>query len=183
MIFNETYIKGAYVIQLEKHDDERGSFARTWCRREFQQNGLQEQPVQANTAYSRARGTVRGLHYQVEPFAESKLVRCTRGGIFDVLVDLRPDSSTYTQWFGTELTPANGCMLYIPKGCAHGYQSTLDESDVFYLSTQFYAPECEKGFRWDDPAFNIDWPIATGVTLSDKDNSWPDFMPAPADRQ
>lgn len=175
MIFKETNIKGAFSIGLEKHEDERGSFARTWCREEFQKNGIREQPVQANTAFSRFKGTVRGLHFQVEPFAESKLVRCIRGSIFDVLVDLRPDSPTYTHWLGMELTPTNDQMLYIPKGCAHGYQSLLDESEVFYLSTQFYASECERGFRWDDPSLNIGWPITTAVTISEKDQNWPDF--------
>ncbi len=175
MIFKETNIKGAFVIGLEKHEDERGSFARTWCREEFRLNGIKTQPVQANTAFSSKKGTLRGMHYQVEPFAEAKLVRCTQGGIFDVLVDLRPDSVTYTQWFGTELTPANDRMLYIPEGCAHGYQSLFDETEVFYLCTQFYTPESERGARWDDSVFNIEWPILTDITISEKDRNWPDF--------
>lgn len=175
MIFKETKIKGAFTIRLKKHEDERGSFARTWCREEFENHGIQEQPVQANSAFSKLKGTVRGMHYQVEPFAESKLVRCIRGSIFDVLVDLRLDSPTYTQWFGMELTPTNEKMLFIPRGCAHGYQSTLDDSEVVYLSTQFYASKFERGFKWDDPTLNIDWPITTAVTISEKDRNWPDF--------
>lgn len=175
MIFRETKIEGAFVIGLEKHRDERGSFARTWCREEFRLNGIKAQPVQSNTAFSAKKGTLRGMHYQMEPYAEAKLVRCIRGGIFDVLVDLRPDSATYTHWFGIELTPANDRMLYIPEGCAHGYQSLSDASEAFYLSTQFYTPESERGVRWDDPMFNIEWPIVTDIAMSEKDRNWPDF--------
>lgn len=175
MIFKETKIEGAFVIGLKKHRDERGSFARTWCREEFRLNGIKAQPVQANTAFSSKKGTLRGMHYQAEPYAEAKLVRCIRGALFDVMVDLRPDSPSYTQWIGVELTSVNDRMLFVPEGCAHGYQSLSDDTEVCYLSSQFYSPESERGLRWNDPAININWPISENTIISEKDQSWPDY--------
>jgi dTDP-4-dehydrorhamnose 3,5-epimerase len=175
MIFNHTTIEGAFVINIEKHGDDRGFFARTFCKREFAEQGIHMDLCQANIGFSRFRGTLRGLHYQTTPHAEAKLVRCLRGAVFDVLVDLRPESSSYCQWFGVELTPENRRMLFIPKGCAHGYQALQHNTEVFYLVSDYYAPEHEKGLRWNDAAFNIQWPVTENLTISDKDRLWPDF--------
>jgi dTDP-4-dehydrorhamnose 3,5-epimerase len=175
MLFNETKLKGAYVIELEKREDPRGFFARAWCRKEFEAHGLATDCVQANLSYNKKAGTLRGMHYQVPPHEEVKLVRCVRGAIYDVIIDMRPSSSTYCQWVGVELSDQNYKMLYVPKGFAHGYVTLEDNADVFYLVSEFYAPGSEQGVRYDDPAFGIAWPVAISV-LSDKDGAWPKFV-------
>jgi dTDP-4-dehydrorhamnose 3,5-epimerase len=177
MIFTETKLPGPFIIELEKFTDERGFFARAWCQDEFKAEGLQTTWAQANIGFSKKRGTLRGLHYQVAPYQEVKLMRCIRGAIYDVIVDLRPESPTYKQWLGVELSADNRQMLYIPAGFAHGYQALLDGSETFYQVSQAYTPGAEQGVRWDDPAFGIDWPIRENVILSDKDKSWPDYAP------
>jgi dTDP-4-dehydrorhamnose 3,5-epimerase len=175
LIFVETELPGAVLVELERHDDERGFFARAWCRREFEENGLCGALVQCNIAFNHRAGTLRGLHYQVAPSEEAKLVRCTRGAVFDALVDLRPDSRTYKRWIGIELTAENRRALYVPEGFAHGYQTLVDASETLYHASEYYSPEAERGVRWDDPAFGIDWPAARTRIISDKDRSWPDF--------
>jgi dTDP-4-dehydrorhamnose 3,5-epimerase len=175
MRFYETNLRGAFVIELERLQDERGFFARSWCQREFQNHGLNSNVVQCNISYNKERGTVRGMHYQVAPYGEAKLVRCTRGAIYDVIIDLRPDSDTYLSWFDIALTDENRKMLYIPEQFAHGFQTLVDEVEVFYQMSEFYAPECARGFRWDDPTFAIHWPIPVSV-ISPKDKSYKDFV-------
>ena len=174
MRFEPTPIRDVVVIELEPHRDDRGFFARTWCRRELEAQGLVVDVVQCNTAYNVEAGTVRGLHQQVEPHAESKLVRVTRGAIFDVAVDVRPDSGTYRQWFGVDLSAENRRMLYVPPGCLHGYQTLVADTEVLYQVTAFYHPESERGFRYDDPAFGIAWPLEPRG-LSPKDLSYGPF--------
>lgn len=176
MIFKETKLEGTFIIEMEPIRDSRGFFARAWCQQEFEAHGLISSFVQANITFSPKRGTLRGLHYQVAPHEEVKLVRCTRGAIYDVIVDLRPESPTHKQWLGTELTADNRKMIYMPGGFAHGYQILMDETEVFYQVGQFYAPEYERGIRWDDPAFEIDWPIDSLLILSEKDERWPDCL-------
>jgi len=163
------------VLALAPREDERGFFARTFCQRESLEHGLETSFVQANVSMTRCRGTIRGLHYQVAPSEEAKLVRCTRGAVWDVVLDLRPDSPTRRRWFGVELTADNHRQLYVPKGCAHGYQTLADDTELFYLVSVFYSPSDERGIRWNDPAFAIDWPVRDGVELSPKDRSWPDY--------
>ena len=175
MVFHETPLPGAFLIELEKREDARGFFARTWCRREFEKKGLDTRIAQCSTSFNERRGTLRGLHYQVLPHAEVKLVRCTRGAIYDVIIDLRPDSPTYKQWVGAELTAENGRALYVPEGFAHGYQTLVDETETFYQVSEFYTPSAEGGVRWDDPAFAIEWRDAGEPLVSDKDRSWPDY--------
>ena len=177
MIFHETKLKGAFVIELERKEDERGFFARAWCQKEFEAHDLKRNLVQANVSYNRKRGTLRGLHYQVAPHEEAKLVRCFRGAIYDVIVDLRPDSPTYLHWIGVELTAENRCMLYVPEGFAHGFQTLEDDTEVFYQVSQFYTPGAERGVRWDDPTFAIEWPAAEQRVISEKDRNWPLFSP------
>jgi dTDP-4-dehydrorhamnose 3,5-epimerase len=178
MIFQATPIQGAFVLEIDKKGDERGFFARAFCRKELEAHGLGTAISQANIGFSRFRGTLRGLHYQLPPHAESKLVRCTAGALFDVVVDLRPASSSFRQWLGIELTAENRTMLYIPEGCAHGYLTLTDHTEIFYLVSQFYAPSAERGIRWNDPAFGIRWPIETDLHISDKDRGWPDWSGA-----
>jgi dTDP-4-dehydrorhamnose 3,5-epimerase len=175
MIFTETKLPGAFIIELEKFTDERGFFARAWCQNEFEAHGLQTTWVQANIGFSKKRGTLRGLHYQVAPYQEVKLMRCIRGAIYDVIIDLRPESPTYKQWLGVELSADNRQMLYVPAGFAHGYQALLDDSETFYQVSQAYTPGAERGVRWNDPAFGITWPITENVILSAKDKNSPDF--------
>jgi len=153
MIFTETGLNGAFIIEVEKWEDERGFFARTWCAKEFQTHGLKSEFVQSNSAFSKKRGTLRGLHYQRAPYEETKLVRCTGGAIFDVVIDLPPWSSTYKQWIGSELTADNHRMLYVPAGFARGYQTLVDHTEVFYPTTEFFVPEAEHGVRWNDLGF------------------------------
>jgi len=171
MKFIETQLKGAYIIELEKLQDERGYFARTWCQREFQENRLDAALVQCNVSYNPKRGTLRGMHYQDPPYAETKLVRCTRGAIYDVIVDLRPDSRTYLQWISFELTPDNGRMMYVPKGFAHGFQTLEDHSMVFYQVSEYYARTHCRGVSWNDPLLNISWPCEVSV-ISAQDKGW-----------
>jgi len=172
MHFLEIGIAGARVIDPSPREDTRGRFMRAWCVREFMEHGLQFTPVQANMGFSLRKGTTRGMHYQEAPALETKLVRCTRGAIFDVMLDLRPESPSYCKWYGTELSAENGRMLYVPELCAHGYQ-TLDEcTEMHYMTSAFYAPEGVRGVRFDDPAFEIQWPLAATV-VSEQDWNWP----------
>lgn len=175
MIFTETRLKGAFVIDLEPRQDERGFFARAWCRKEFEAHGLNPALVQANLSYNGKRGTLRGLHYQVAPHEEAKLVRCIKGAIYDVIADLRPDSATYLQWIGIELTQENRRMLYVPEGFAHGFQTLEHDTEVFYQVTEFYAPGAERGVRWDDPVLSVQWPDVEDRIVSSKDQTWPPF--------
>jgi dTDP-4-dehydrorhamnose 3,5-epimerase len=177
MIFTETKIAGAYVIDVELRRDERGYFARAWCAREFAEHGLTATLAQANISYNERASTLRGMHFQRAPHEEAKLVRCTRGAIWDVCLDLRPTSETYLQSYGTELTAENGRSLYVPEGCGHGYLTLVEGTETIYLVTEFYAPGTEGGARWDDPAFGIEWPDAGPLTISEKDAAWPDWAP------
>jgi dTDP-4-dehydrorhamnose 3,5-epimerase len=172
MLFIETQLKGAYVIDLEPREDERGFFARTWCAQEFEKLGLNAHLVQCNVSFNKKRGTVRGMHYQTDPYQEAKLVRCTMGAVYDVIIDLRVTSPTFRQWFFIELTAENRRALYIPEDFAHGFQTLTDNVEVFYQMSEFFHPECARGIRWDDPVFKIEWPIQN-VVISQKDNSNP----------
>ena len=208
MMFLETKLKGAFIIDIQKNEDQRGFFARSYCHREFQEHGLNPRVVQCNISYNAKNGTLRGMHYQVAPFEEAKLVRCTMGSIYDVIVDLRPDSETYCEWLGVylaahcsqltahcslltgggstltadcpgvaahcSLLTAHYTMLYIPEGFAHGFLTLEDDTEVFYQMSQFYAPEYARGFRWNDPAFGIEWPRDIAV-ISERDKAYPDF--------
>jgi dTDP-4-dehydrorhamnose 3,5-epimerase len=174
MIFTETKLKGVYIIDVKRIGDERGFFGRAFCQNEFLEYGLTVNMVQTNLSFSKTKGTLRGMHMQLLPYGESKLVRCTRGAIFDVAVDLRPDSETFTQWIGVELTADNYRMLYSPEGFAHGFITLKNDTDVTYPVSQFYTPAAERGFRWNDPTFKIQWPIEP-VVVSDKDKSHPLF--------
>ena len=176
MIFTETKIKGVYIIGPELLTDERGFFARSFCKEEFQKHGLDTDIVQCNISYNKKKGTLRGMHYQVPPFEEAKIVSCTKGSIYDVVVDLRKESLTYCQWVSTELSEKNFKMMYIPKGCAHGFQTLEDEAIVYYQMTEFFHPECARGVQWDDPVFKIDWSINQMVIVSEKDQKYPDFV-------
>ena len=177
MRFVETAIAGVVVVELEEHVDERGSFARTWCRDEMTGAGLAGELAQCSLSRNPRAGTLRGLHFQRAPHEEAKLVRCSRGAIFDVAVDLRRGSPTYCGWVGFRLDSESGRALYIPKGCAHGFQTLEDESDVTYMISTPYAPESASGVRWDDTAFGIDWPATHDRTIGARDRSWPDYMP------
>lgn len=176
MLFIETKLKGAFVIELEKYSDDRGFFSRAWCQKEFKEQGINSRFVQANIGFSKNSGTIRGIHYQIAPFEEAKLVRCIRGAIFDVVLDLRPELPSFKQWFGVELSDENRKMLYVPEGCAHGYQTLVDNTEVFYQVSQVYSAESERGIRWNDPEFDIEWPIDEDLVISEKDQNWPDFM-------
>ncbi|MGC8638946.1 MAG: dTDP-4-dehydrorhamnose 3,5-epimerase [Isosphaeraceae bacterium] len=177
MIFTQTPLAGAYVIDLEKRGDDRGFFARAFCEREFAEHNLVTHFVQVNNSLSARKGTLRGMHYQLAPRAETKLVRCIRGVLYDLIIDLRENSPTFGQSFGTELTAENRRMLYVPKGFAHGFLTLLDDTEAFYFVDEFYAPDYERGIRWNDPRFKLSWPLAPAV-LSDKDASHRDFDPA-----
>jgi len=172
MRFIPLTLADAFVVELEKMSDERGSFARSWCVREFAEHGLDSRLVQCNVSFNRHRGTLRGMHYQLPPWSEGKLVRCTRGKMLDVIVDIRPDSATFLQWTAEELTPDNGRMMFVPKGFAHGFITLADDTEVFYQMTEFYDPGSARGVRWDDPLFGIRWPEAPRV-MSPKDESYP----------
>ena len=176
MIINPTDIPGAYLVELQPRQDERGFFARSWCAREFSERGLEERLAQCNISFNDRRGTLRGMHYQADPFPEAKLVRCTHGSIFDVVLDLRPGSPTYLAWRGFELTRTNRRALYVPAGCAHGFQSLEDETEVLYHMSEFFHPEQARGVRWNDPAFGIQWPLPQPI-LSARDAGYPDFQP------
>ncbi len=176
MIFKETKLKGAFIIQPERISDDRGFFARAWCRKEFEAHGLNISPVQSNISFNVKKGTLRGLHYQISPYEETKLVRCTRGAICDIIIDIRPDSSTYMQWISVELSMDNHTMLYVPEGFAHGYQTLTDNAEVFYPVSQFHDQEFERGIRWNDPVFDIKWPVGIDLRLiSLKDKNWPEY--------
>jgi dTDP-4-dehydrorhamnose 3,5-epimerase len=175
MIFKETKLKGAYLIEMEPLEDERGFFARTFCRDEFKQHGLNPYIAQCNISFNQKRGTLRGMHYQIAPHAEVRTVRCTRGAVYDVIIDLRPDSPTFTQWVASELNAENRLMLYVPEGFAHGFQTLEDATEVFYEVSVSYAPEYVRGVRWDDPAFDIQWPPADR-TICDRDRTCPNFV-------
>lgn len=175
MIFKETRLPGAFIIEPERREDERGFFARTWCQREFAEHGLNARLVQCNISFNVQCGTVRGLHYQVEPFGEAKLVRCTQGALYDVIVDLRSASPTYKQWLAVELTADNRRQLYIPEGLAHGFQTLTDNVEVFYQMSEFHQPQAARGLRWDDPAFGIEWPVTAHRIISAKDLSYPSW--------
>ena len=176
MIFHETPLCGAFLIDLEKRGDERGFFARVYCEREFEAHGLVTRYVQVNNSLSAQGGTMRGMHYQLAPKAETKLVRCVKGGLFDVILDLRVESATFGRSFGAELTAGNRRMMYVPKGFAHGFVTLQDDTEALYLVDEFYAPEAERIVRWNDPRFKIEWPMAPAV-LSDKDARQSDFDP------
>ena len=179
MRFEALELDGAYRVELDRLEDDRGFFARSWCRREFEEAGLNADVVQTNVSYNKRRGTIRGMHYQAPPDEESKLVRCTAGAIFDVIIDLRPGSPTFERWLGLELNADNRSLLYVPEGCAHGFQVLDDDSEVTYQVTAYYAPSSEGGVRWNDPYFAIEWPIAEAgaMTISDKDDAWADYIP------
>jgi len=174
MIFTETKIKGVYIIEPELLTDERGFFARSFCKEEFEKYGLETDIVQCNISYNAKKGTLRGIHYQVPPFEEAKIVSCTKGSIYDVVVDLRRDSSTYCQWHSEKLSADSYQMLYIPKGCAHGFQTLEDNCIVYYQMGAYYHSECAVGIRWNDPAIDIVWPIPVGI-ISEKDKNYGDF--------
>ena len=175
MIFAETDLRGAFLIELERHEDARGYFARTFCRREFELHGIDSRIVQCNVSFNARRGTLRGLHYQAAPHAEAKLVRCVAGRIHDVIVDLRPESSTHLEHFAVELSDTNGVSLYVPEGFAHGFQTLTDGCLVHYQMSEYYVPEAGRGIRWNDPALGISWPIEH-PTLSERDAALPDLQ-------
>lgn len=176
MKFTEAAIQGAWLIEIERIGDDRGYFGRAWCEREMAERGLSAEIKQINTSFSPFRGTLRGLHYQLSPHEEVKLVRCIRGRIFDVVVDLRPDSPTFMQWDGFELSAENECMLYVPEQCATGFLTLEEDCGIYYSTSEFYAPDAARGVRYNDPAFGIEWP--EGITnISDADRDRPDFKP------
>jgi len=168
VIFTETVLSGAFVVELDPMQDERGFFARSWCQQEFAAHGLNPNLVQCNISFNKKRGTLRGMHYQEKPHEEAKLVRCTRGAIYDVIIDLRPDSPTHRRWFGAELTADNYRMLYVPEGFAHGFQTLEDDSEVFYQMSVAHHPDAARGVRFDNPEFAIAWPIVD-IIISPRD--------------
>jgi len=174
MIFNPTPLGGAYVVEIEKMRDERGFFARSYCVEEFAAHGLEPLGVQCNISHNARMGTLRGMHLQEPPNAEAKLVRCTRGALFDVIIDLRPEAPTYCQWFGIDLTADNYSMLYVPRGCAHGFQTLEDHTEVCYQMSRAYSAQGARGVRWDDPLFLIKWPLPV-TSISERDQSYPEF--------
>jgi len=174
MKFHPTRLDGAWLIELLPVKDERGAFVRTFCEREFGERGLETRFVQHSLSVNARKGTLRGMHFQRAPHEEVKLVRCQRGAVWDVIVDLRPASPSYFQWQGFELSAENGMQLYVPKGFAHGFQTLSDECDVFYLISEFYAADASTGLRHDDARFAIEWPLPVSV-MSEKDRAWPDF--------
>jgi len=175
VILRETPLTGAWVIQVEPVEDERGLFARTFDADTWEEWGLEGTVVQCSTSYNRRAGTVRGMHYQADPFEETKLVRCSRGAVYDVIVDVRRDSPTFRGWFSVELTPDNRTMLYVPAGVANGFQTLVDDTEVHYQISERYSPAHARGVRWDDPAFEIEWPDAAERTISERDRSYPDL--------
>jgi len=175
MIFKETRLKGSFVIELEKIADERGFFSRAWCGREFAAQELNTEIVQCNISFNNKRGTVRGMHYQAAPHEEIKIVRCTKGAIYEVIVDLRSESETFKRWTSVELTEENRKMMYVPKGFAQGFQTLTDNCEIFYQMSSYYTPESARGVRWNDPAFDIHWPQKVTV-VSERDKNYPDFI-------
>ncbi len=176
MKFIKTPLEGAYTIELDKIGDDRGFFSRFFCARDFEEAGLAHNVLQINNSLSREQGTLRGMHYQLSPKAETKIVRCIRGALWDVILDLRPQSATFGNWFGAELTAENRTTMYVPKGFGHGFITLVPDTEAFYLTDEFYSPEHERGVRWNDPKFAIDWP-AEPVIISDKDRDRQDFDP------
>jgi dTDP-4-dehydrorhamnose 3,5-epimerase len=174
MIFQKTKLEGAWIVDINRLEDQRGFFARSFCQREFEEHGMNPRVAQCNVSHNSQKHTLRGMHMQIYPFQEAKLVQCTQGAIYDVIVDLRPDSPTFGQHLGTVLSAEEYRMLYIPKGFAHGFLTLQDRTNVFYLMSEFYAPESARGFRWNDPLFNIVWPAPADV-ISEKDAGYPDF--------
>jgi len=174
VIFTETPVRGAFLLDLELREDERGFFARTWCEHEGAERGLNLHVAQCNLSFNKKQGTLRGLHYQAEPFQEAKLVRCTHGAIYDVIVDLRPHSPSFKQHFAAVLSAGNRRALYVPEGCAHGFQTLEDDTEVFYQMSAPYSADHARGVRWDDPAFGITWPQAERI-MADRDRTYPDF--------
>lgn len=175
MKFTETKLAGAYIIDLHQLEDDRGFFARTFCTQELEEHGLISDVKQANMSRNPKAGTMRGMHYQVDPYQETKLVRCTRGALYDVIIDLRKDSPTYKEWIGVELSEENGRALFVPRDFAHGFVTLTDDTDAFYIVSQSYVPGAEAGIRWNDPQFGIEWPIEPTL-VSDKDANWPDYQ-------
>ena len=175
MIFTETVLGGAYVVELERIEDERGFFARAWCTNELAAHGLSTRLAQCSVSFNRRKGTLRGIHYQAAPNQEAKAVRCTRGALYDVIIDLRPASPTFRRWVAVELTAENRKMVYVPEGFAHGFQTLEDDTEIFYMISTAYAPESARGVRWDDPAFGIDWPPAEPRIMAERDRTYPDF--------
>ena len=175
MIFRDTALKGAYLIEPEPIHDERGFFARTFCRREFESHGLNPNLVQCSLSYNANKGTLRGMHYQAPPHEEAKVIRCTSGAVYDVIVDLRRTSPTFRKWMGVELTAANRKMLYVPEGMAHGFITLTNDTEMFYQMSEFFDPACARGVRWNDPVFGIRWP-ETPHTVSGRDQGYPDFI-------
>lgn len=176
MIFTETKLKGVFLIEPERFEDERGFFAHSWSRREFEAHGLDPHLVECNISFNHKRGTLRGMHFQTAPRAQPKLVRCTMGAIYDVAIDLRPESPTFKQWVAAEMTAANRLMFYVPEGFAHGFQTLTDETEVFYQVSETFAPEHASGVRWDDPAFGVEWPHAERRIIIARDAEYPDFV-------
>ena len=174
MIFTPTPLAGAFAIELERREDERGFFARSFCQDEFSKHGLNPRIAQSNVSFNAKRGTLRGMHYQAKPHEEAKVVRCTQGAVFDVMVDLRPESNTFKRWHGVELSAANRRAVYIPDGVAHGFQTLTDDAELLYLMSEVYHPECARGVRWDDPAFRIEWPLKASH-MSERDRTFPLF--------
>jgi dTDP-4-dehydrorhamnose 3,5-epimerase len=174
IVVAETGLAGVLVVEPERHVDQRGWFARAYCRREFAEHGIDFVPVQISISSNTRRGTLRGLHFQVPPQSEAKLVLCTRGAAFDVAADLRPDSPTYRRWTSVELTAASRRAIYVPAGCAHGFETLEDDTELLYLISEFYEPSLQQGVRWDDPALEVEWPVKPTV-LSERDRSFPDF--------
>lgn len=175
MKFTETKLKGAFIIELEQREDERGFFARTFCQREYEAHGLNPHVAQCSMSFNKQKGTLRGIHYQAPPHAEAKTVCCVRGAIYDVMVDLRRESPTFKQWVGVELSAAGREMVYVPEGFGHGFQTLDDGCEVHYQMSEFYDAEAARGVRWNDPAFGIVWPIAEGVVISERDAHYPDY--------
>jgi dTDP-4-dehydrorhamnose 3,5-epimerase len=176
MTFHETKLPGVFEIHLEAHSDERGFFARSWCAKEFEEHGLNSRLVQCNVSLNLRQGTLRGMHYQAPPYAEAKVVRCTAGAIYDVILDLRDQSPTFKQWYATTLSADSHHMVYIPEGCAHGFLTLADNTELFYQMSEVYHPESSCGVRWNDPAFQIVWPDKVAV-ISERDNTYPDYEP------
>jgi len=174
MTFHETKLPGVFEVRLELKQDERGFFARSWCEKEFAAAGLNPKIVQCSVSFNARKGTLRGMHYQSAPYAESKLVRCTRGAIYDVVLDLRPHAPTFKDWVAVVLSAADRNMIYVPNGCAHGFLTLEDNTEIFYQMSEFYSPECSRGVRWDDPAFGIAWPDGA-LVISERDRSFPTF--------
>jgi dTDP-4-dehydrorhamnose 3,5-epimerase len=179
MIFTETRLPGAFIIDLHRQEDERGFFARVWCQREFEAHRLNPRLVQCSVSFNKKKGTLRGMHFQFPPHEEAKLVRCPMGAIYDVILDLRPHSPTFTEHVGVVLSAENHKMVYVPEGVAHGFQTLEDNTEVFYQMSEFYAPASARGVRWDDPAFGIPWPAAERI-ISERDRRYPDFVVTPA---